>query len=112
MHDRLQSSKCALYLKALGDPDRLRIMQALQTGRRSVTELTELLSKEMANVSHHLGVLRNAGLVQTTREGRHIFYSLADHLVSNENPSQTGQFDLGCCRLEWEIPDPMRQSIK
>ncbi len=48
---------CATYLKALGDPVRLQIVGALQSGPMSVSDLVLLLELEMANVSHHLRVL-------------------------------------------------------
>ena len=60
MEDRLQSESCARSLKALADPDRLKIIQFLQHGPHNVSQIAEALQREVANVSHHLGVLRNA----------------------------------------------------
>ena len=99
MDDKLQSSSCAKYLKALADPERLRIVQCLQAGPKNVTELSELLERELVNVSHHLGVLRHAGLVQDQKQGKFVIYSLHPDV---KNP-KTGEdrLDLGCCRLEW-----------
>jgi ArsR family transcriptional regulator, nickel/cobalt-responsive transcriptional repressor len=99
MRDRLQSDKCARFLKALADPDRLKIVQCLQDGPKNVTDLATALGKEMANVSHHLKVLRHAGLVQDEKGGR--FYQLHPEVF---RPKQSGAamnlLDLGCCRLE------------
>lgn len=101
MRDRLQSSKCARYLKALADPDRLKLVQGLQSGPKTVTELALLLGKELANVSHHLGVLRHAGLVLDEKEGKFVIYRLHPDLFRSKEPGQaTDVFDLGCCRLE------------
>jgi ArsR family transcriptional regulator len=101
MRDRLQSDKCARFLKALAEPDRLKIVQCLQTGRKTVTELSALLGKELANVSHHLGVLRNAGLVQDEKDGKFVIYSLhPDVFRPKEAGENADSFDLGCCRLE------------
>ena len=101
MRDRLQSAKCARYLKALADPDRLKLVQALQAGPKTVTDLALLLGKELANVSHHLGVLRHAGLVRDERHGKFIVYSLhPDVFRPREGGSVTDCLDLGCCRLE------------
>jgi ArsR family transcriptional regulator, nickel/cobalt-responsive transcriptional repressor len=101
MRDRLQSRECARYLKALADPDRLRIIQCLQTGPKNVSELSALLEQELANVSHHLGVLRHAGVVQDERHGKFVVYSLHPDIF---RPSEGGQapdsLDLGCCRID------------
>ena len=63
---------CATYLKALGDPVRLQIVRALQTGPMSVSDLVLLLELEMANASHHLRVLFHADIVTTERDGKFI----------------------------------------
>lgn len=101
MRDRLQSDKCARFLKALADPDRLKIVQCLQTGPKNVTDLSQALGKELANVSHHLGVLRHAGLVQDEKDGKFVVYSLhPDVFRPKDSGDSTDVFDLGCCRLE------------
>jgi len=100
MRDRLQSVKCAQSLKALADPDRLKILQCLQAGPRGVGELAELLGKELANVSHHLGVLRHAGLVETRKEGKFVIYSLHPAVFRPAAGGAGDALDFGCCRLE------------
>ncbi len=101
MHDRLQSHECARYLKALADPDRLKIIQCLQTGPKNVSAISALLEQELANISHHLGVLRHAGLVQDERHGKFVVYSLHPDIF---RPGEGGQavdcLDLGCCRID------------
>jgi DNA-binding transcriptional ArsR family regulator len=101
MRDRLQSDRCARVLKALADPQRLRIVQCLQAGPKNVSELTALLGEGIANVSHHLGVLRQAGLVQDRKKGKYVVYSLHPAVC---HPARGGQLpgvlDLGCCRLD------------
>ena len=101
MRDRLQSRKCARYLKALADPDRLKIIQCLQGGPKTVTELSKLLEKELANVSHHLGVMRHADLVRDEKEGKYVVYSLNPEIFRRRRrPDRIGEVvDLGCCRL-------------
>ena len=96
MRDRLQSNKCARFLKALADPDRLKIIQCLQAGPKNVTDLAQALGKELANVSHHLGVLRHAGLVLDEKQGRFVLYRLHPDVCRTGNE----HLDLGCCRLE------------
>lgn len=66
------------YLKAISHEGRLMILCHLVTGEKSVTELEELLSARQAAVSQQLGRLRMEGLVIPRREGKTIYYSLAD----------------------------------
>jgi DNA-binding transcriptional ArsR family regulator len=103
MDDRLDSTDCARYLKALADSDRLRIIQCLKSGPKSVTELAELLGRELVNISHHLGVLRHAEMVCKEKQGKYVIYSLHPRLVRNKKTrDHDAEFiDLGCCRLEW-----------
>jgi ArsR family transcriptional regulator len=98
MRDRLDSTQCARFLKALGEPDRLKIIQCLQTGPKNVSELSTLLDAELANVSHHLRVLRDAGLVQDAKQGKYVIYSLHPDVFRHGEPADA--IDLGCCRLE------------
>jgi ArsR family transcriptional regulator len=101
MRDKLQSTECARFLKALADPERLKIVQCLQTGPKNVSEVAALLGQELVNVSHHLGVLRHAGLVQDERHGKFIIYSLhPDVFRPREGNQAVDALDLGCCRLE------------
>lgn len=66
------------YLKAISHEGRLMILCHLATGEKSVTELEELLSARQAAVSQQLGRLRTEGLVKPRRDGKAIYYSLAD----------------------------------
>jgi ArsR family transcriptional regulator len=75
-------------------------MNCLFDGERHVSEIAEALGKDLANVSHHLGVLRAADLVVATRKGRYIVYSLHPG-VRGSRPSKNSAIDLGCCRLEF-----------
>jgi ArsR family transcriptional regulator len=104
MRDRLQSKRCAKLLKAVGDPDRLRIIQCLRTGPRTVSALTELLDSKIVNVSHHLGVLREAGLVLDEKSGRFIIYRLHPQVFQTRRQGSADFLDFGCCRIE--IPKP------
>lgn len=62
--------------KALGDPTRLRVLQVLREGQRCVCEIQERVTAQPNVLSHHLKVLREAGLVQAERRGRWIDYRL------------------------------------
>jgi ArsR family transcriptional regulator len=95
MQDKLQSDRCARYLKALADPERLRIIQCLRHAPQHVSGLAKLLNEDIANVSHHLGVLRHAGLVRDDKQGKFVTYSLHPDVFQNEDV-----VNFGCCRLE------------
>ena len=101
MEDHLQSEECAKRLKALADPDRLKIIQCLQGGPKNVSALSELLGVDIANVSHHLSVLRHARLVRDEKQGKFVVYSLHPDIFRPRGSRQpTDVLDLGCCRLE------------
>jgi DNA-binding transcriptional ArsR family regulator len=63
---------------ALADPTRILILYALDEKSRNVTELTAELGVTQPTTSRHLKILRDRGLVQTTRQGVSITYTLAD----------------------------------
>ncbi len=65
----------ALRFRALGDETRLRLLELLTAGERTVADLMAATALGQSLVSHHLRTLRGAGLVTTRREGRWIFYS-------------------------------------
>ena len=66
------------FLKAISQEGRLMILCHLASGEKSVTELEELLSARQAPVSQQLSRLRLEGLVKPRRDGKIIYYSLAD----------------------------------
>src|SRR5688572_21597567 len=63
-------------LRALADPTRLRIAALLEKGEISVNELQEITRLGQSRISTHLGLLQEAGLVQSRREGKRTFYRL------------------------------------
>ena len=67
--------------KLFGDSTRLRIMSALYEGEVTVTELAERLSMTASAVSHQLKVLRNGKLIRGRRDGKQMYYALADDHV-------------------------------
>jgi DNA-binding transcriptional ArsR family regulator len=102
MDDRLQSQECARRLKALADPERLKIIQCLKDGPQNVSALSQMLGAEIANVSHHLGVLRHAGLVRDEKHGKFVVYSLHPDIFRPGDGGQAADvLDLGCCRFEF-----------
>ena len=71
----------AAVAKALGHPQRLEILEMLAQGERSVEALAERLSLPVANVSQHLRLMRQAGLLTSRRAGKHIHYRVSDPAV-------------------------------
>lgn len=64
--------------KAVADPTRIRIAKLLQGGEVCVCQLTTVLGLAPATVSKHLSVLKGAGLVQSRRDGKWVYYRLAE----------------------------------
>ena len=73
--------RAARLFHAAGDPERLRLLVELTVGERCVTELAEVTAANMSTVSQRLRVLRDAGLVERRRHGKHLHYFLADDHV-------------------------------
>jgi ArsR family transcriptional regulator, cadmium/lead-responsive transcriptional repressor len=71
----------AKYFRGFGDPTRLRILEALTDGERSVGELVELIDAPQPKVSAHLACLRWCGFVETRRDFRTVYYRIADKRV-------------------------------
>lgn len=75
---RVAAQRACGVLRALSNEDRLLLLCQLSQGERSVSELEEALDIRQPTLSQQLGVLRNEGLVATRREGKRIYYSVAD----------------------------------
>jgi len=72
----------ARLFRALGDPARLRTLELLASGEQCVSALAASSGEGLSTVSQRLKLLRAEGLVTPRRDGRHIFYALADEHVS------------------------------
>lgn len=73
----LHASVC----KGLADPKRLLIIDALRDGELSVGEICSTLDLKQANVSQHLAILREKGLVVARRDGQRVYYSLSSKKI-------------------------------
>jgi len=71
----------ARRFRALSDPTRIKLLDRLRDGEASVQELTELTGSSQQNVSKHLGVLRQAGVVGRRKDGNFVYYSIVDEGV-------------------------------
>ncbi len=71
--------RVAQYFNVLSEPSRLRIMYAVCSGEKSVSEVVELCGSSQANVSRHLAALYKAGILFRRKEGTTVLYSIADN---------------------------------
>ena len=67
----------AKYFKALAEPMRLKVLNALQDGEKNVGQLTEICEGNQANISKHLALLAENGLVKRESRGTSVYYSIA-----------------------------------
>jgi len=79
--DRLETA--ASMLKAIAHPMRIAILKNLEGGKRlTVTQIHELLGIEQSTTSHHLGILRDKGVLCSKRDGKNTFYYLKFEVLS------------------------------
>ena len=71
----------AQRFRVLGEPMRIWLLDHLREDDATVTELQQALGASQQNVSKHLGILHNAGMVTRTKDGNHTRYSIADEGV-------------------------------
>ena len=64
--------------RALADPNRVRILLALRRGELCVCQITELLGLAFSTISKHLSILQHAGLIQSRKTERWVYYRLPD----------------------------------
>lgn len=71
----------AARFRALGEPMRLRILQAVCKEPRSVNDIVEATGATQANVSKHLSLLAAAGILEREKDGQRVFYGVKDKLA-------------------------------
>ncbi|MES0362070.1 MAG: metalloregulator ArsR/SmtB family transcription factor [Anaerolineales bacterium] len=76
MNIDLKSNSSVLFAKALADPTRQKIMELICCQELNVGDIVNVVGVSQPTVSHHLAVLREAGLVNVRNEGKQTFYSL------------------------------------
>lgn len=77
-----QLEETAECLKVLSHPVRIRVLQELRRGRKCVSELSERVGVAQANLSQHLGLLRNYGWVKREKKALYVYYFLSDEDIS------------------------------
>jgi DNA-binding transcriptional ArsR family regulator len=79
-----QLERAANMLKAIAHPMRIAILNYLDNGKQlNVTEIHELLNIEQSTTSHHLGILKDKGVLASRRKGKHSYYYLKHDNLSN-----------------------------
>jgi DNA-binding transcriptional ArsR family regulator len=82
MNTRVQAIDLqAKLFRGFGDPSRLSILEALQNGPVTVSDIVDATGLTQSNASNHLACLRDCGLVTTTQQGRFSYYALSDRRV-------------------------------
>ena len=89
---------CAGRLKALADETRLAVVRHLMKGECHVGAIQAELGIEQSLLSHHLKHLREAGIVESTRDGKAVLYRLSPTMENQKD----GVVDLGCCQISFE----------
>lgn len=81
IYDPLIAEVIPKFFKAFCDPTRIKIIECLIEYEKNVTELTELLGVSQSGVSNHLACLKWCGFVTSKKEGRTIYYDVADKRI-------------------------------
>jgi DNA-binding transcriptional ArsR family regulator len=71
----------ARRFRVLGEPMRIKLLDRLREGEATVNELTEVLDASQQNVSKHLAVLADVGILSRRKQGTHVYYRIADEGV-------------------------------
>ena len=99
---KAKPDQCVQMLKALADEHRWEMVRTLLAESVSVSQLGERLGMPQPNVSKHLRILREAGIVETERVGKEVRGSIAAafraELSRNKN-----RLDLGCCSFDFNV---------
>jgi ArsR family transcriptional regulator len=108
----------AALFRLLGDDARLRILRLLNAERLNVTELTSILGIAQSGVSRHLGLLKDAGLVEEQRDGGFTYFRLAPAIESGQNgfgplrPLLGAQFDAASATVEGRADDARLEEVR
>ena len=97
----LQGHDCVAALRALGEETRVRIVGLLINEALDVSRISQELGVSPYNVSKHLRILREAGLLEVEKSGRQHRYALADAI--RRRAAAGGVLDLGCCSFHFEV---------
>ena len=92
---------CIAALKALGEETRLRILRLLFKEQMSVNEIANRLKASQYNVSKHLRIMREAGLLEVEKQGKERLYGVT-HKLKSQVEANDNVLDLGCCTFRFD----------
>jgi DNA-binding transcriptional ArsR family regulator len=95
------TTECIPVLKALADETRWRIVRELLQRTLTVSELTERLGANQYNISKHLRILREAGIVTTEKDGKNL-HCTVDPELKQKITRNKNQLELGCCTFRFD----------
>jgi DNA-binding transcriptional ArsR family regulator len=108
--------KVAALLAAVAEPTRLRVLWQLAKGPQHVGALADMIDIPMVNMSHHLGVMRQAGVLDDEKDGRKVIYKLRTEVFTpGTTPDVLGVLTLGNFRIILRAkpePPPVTTSTK
>ncbi len=100
MTEFAEARKVAALLAAVAEPTRLRVLWQLAKGPEHVGALADAIGIFMVNMSHHLGVMKQAGVLEDEKDGRRVIYKLrADVFTPGTTPDVLGILTLGQFRI-------------
>ena len=117
MMEFADARKAAAMLAALAEPTRLRIAFILARGPHNVSQLADEVGAPMVNMSHHLGVMRQSGVLEDEKDGRKVVYRFRDGIfTAGDGNSTLGTLNLGpfrvVLRTKGESPQPPKPRPK
>ena len=98
---RMTGIDCIAALKALGELNRMRIVRLLLKDQLGVNQISERLEISQYNVSKHLRILREAGLVEMQKQGQQRLYAVVPRL-KNQLAANKNVLELGCCTFRFD----------
>jgi DNA-binding transcriptional ArsR family regulator len=101
----LTEQQCAAVLKTIDDQTRLLILKSLLVHDKCVSDLVSELRQSQPHISHHLRILRAAGLVVGLRQGRRICYRISPRVARALKDRGDKALDFGCCRIRFPKAD-------
>jgi DNA-binding transcriptional ArsR family regulator len=100
MMEFTEARRAAIVLAAMAEPTRLQILFHLIRGPHHVSQLAELVGTPMVNMSHHLGVMRSAGLLEDEKDGRRVVYRLRPEVFTpGDGTEHLGTLAIGPFRV-------------
>ncbi len=92
---------CVRRLKVLADETRLLVLRITMGSPKTVSQINQQVQIDQSLLSHHLKVLRDAGLVFSVRQGKSVLYQTSPDIIFK---SQESSINLGCCKLTFNEP--------